>query len=515
MKPFRYVAVIGIDGMGSFNKDAVTPNFDRIFENGAVSYDALSLNPTISAENWGGMLLGADPVVHGLTNSRVGREVYTNSALPSLFTRIRRAMPEAYLTSCVNWDPINHGIVEHDVDVTMQTASDDETLLPMIVAEVAKKPTFLFVQFDDADGAGHRYGYGTPEHLAQIGKEDAYVGAVYDAYREAGILEDTLFTVIADHGGYDHGHGGYTDGEKFIFFGASGRGVQKGNIGYMQTKDVSAVVLAALGLPVPQTDENGYSSQVPDGLFEDYESNHRTLVMKAFEKEHKAAEDPEGENGLFRFVPRDKLAAAFLFEGNMQDAAGSLKVTERDTVKYYNMGVRGECGELGLNGHAVTSPVALPHGLTVAAWVKKDDTHRDSVVIAANRVRDCNDRYGFYLCERIQDTEFCVGSGNNSAAFTVSFPTEMESGWIHVAAAFDNENCTVRLYQNFKLIREREVPEVFKGIDYTAPLYIGEDATGCYNRENKANTIVDDLLIFNAPLTDEEIAVLGTYYGEK
>ncbi|MBR0537778.1 MAG: alkaline phosphatase family protein, partial [Clostridia bacterium] len=96
-KIYKYCAVIGVDGMGNYNRLADTPNMDRIFANGATTYFALSMDPTISAENWGAMLLGASPVVHGLTNGWISQNEYSNKALPSVFTRIRRAFPEAYL----------------------------------------------------------------------------------------------------------------------------------------------------------------------------------------------------------------------------------------------------------------------------------------------------------------------------------------------------------------------------------------------------------------------------------
>ena len=97
---YSNVIVLGIDGAGSFIKDAETPNFDRIFSEGAVTYSALASNPTISAECWGSMLLGVGPEVHKLTNSIVSSVAYPeDSAFPSLFKRIKKGIPDAELGS--------------------------------------------------------------------------------------------------------------------------------------------------------------------------------------------------------------------------------------------------------------------------------------------------------------------------------------------------------------------------------------------------------------------------------
>ena len=89
-KRYEHTIIIGIDGMGNFNRNANTPNIDALFENGAVTYTALSMDPTISAENWGAMLIGCNPAVHGLTNSIVSRYEYKNKELSSLqYSRAR------------------------------------------------------------------------------------------------------------------------------------------------------------------------------------------------------------------------------------------------------------------------------------------------------------------------------------------------------------------------------------------------------------------------------------------
>ena len=46
---YKHVIVIGVDGAGSWVREADTPCFDKIFEKGAVTYNALSSKPTISS----------------------------------------------------------------------------------------------------------------------------------------------------------------------------------------------------------------------------------------------------------------------------------------------------------------------------------------------------------------------------------------------------------------------------------------------------------------------------------
>ena len=274
-RTFSHIIVLGVDGAGSFIKEADTPNFDRIFEEGAVTYGALSSHPTISAECWGSMLLGVGPEVHKLTNGIVSSTPYpTDSAFPSLFRRIREVYPDAELGSYCDWDPITYGIVENNIGVSHDTARDDE-LAPIICDYIrTKKPDFLFIQFDSVDGAGHKYGYGTPEFLKRIHEVDMMIGDVHSACDDAGISDETLFIVIADHGGTNPGnggggHGGWTDGEKYVTFAATGKGVNNIKIRDMNIRDLAAIVLYAFGITAPDFDENGWTAQIPAGMFKD------------------------------------------------------------------------------------------------------------------------------------------------------------------------------------------------------------------------------------------------------
>lgn len=282
-RKYSHIIVIGVDGAGSWFKIADTPFFDKIFENGAVTYNALSSKPTISAECWGSMLIGVGPEVHRLTNKRVTVLPYPVwSKHPTVFRRIRKAYPKAELGAYCEWNPINKGIVEKGLGVEKKTAKDKE-MTPLICNYIyEKKPDFLFVHFDSVDGAGHSNGYGTPQHISAIEEVDKLLGNVYSAVKGAGILDDTLFIVIADHGGTNDGkgkgsHGGWTDEEKYVTFAAVGKNIKSGEIKEMNIRDLAAIVLYAMGIEAPDFDEKGWTSQIPKGLFADYEGEYRDI----------------------------------------------------------------------------------------------------------------------------------------------------------------------------------------------------------------------------------------------
>ncbi len=263
MYRYKHVIVVGIDGAGNFYKNADTPTIHSLFEMGAGSDMVLTSIPTISAECWGSMLIGVAPDKHGLTNDIVSSAPYESERYPTVFKMIRDAVPDAELGAFCNWSPINAGIVERGIGVTFETG-DDGVLTDKICDYIRdSKPTFLFVQFDSIDGAGHAYGYGTEKYLAELSRADGYVRRIHEAIGEAGIADDTLFIVTADHGGHDHSHGGTTDEEKYVFLAAVGKSVPAGARIELEVKDIPAIVTAALGVPASPD----WDAKVPDGLF--------------------------------------------------------------------------------------------------------------------------------------------------------------------------------------------------------------------------------------------------------
>jgi len=262
---YKRVAILGVDGMGRFNSKAATPCMDELFAAGAVTYGAVTSIPTISGECWGSMLHGVGPKTHGLNNEVVSKRPYdVNSPYPSIFRIARENMPEAKLASFSHWNPINTGIIEENLDVYKDTGGDAEVCEKLLYYLDANDPALLFVQFDEVDGAGHKFGYGAKMFYEKITEIDALIGQIVEKYREKGWAEDTLFIVSADHGGNRfHGHGGRSKAEKLIFVGCAGKTVRAGTIGKMNVKDIPAIAAAALGLEAPET----WTGRVPEGIF--------------------------------------------------------------------------------------------------------------------------------------------------------------------------------------------------------------------------------------------------------
>ncbi len=511
---YKHVAILGIDGMGNFDTKANTPNLDSLAENGSCNHFALSENPTISAENWAAMLYGTSPRVHAKTNSYIEKFEHTDKNIKSLFSRVRKEFPDAYLASVVNWNPINFGIIEHDINVDFATADTDEMLTPEITARIAKKPTLLFVQFDNVDGAGHRYTYGSKEHIKQIETTDGYIGKIKDAYKQAGIFDETLFIAIADHGGLRNGHGGYSDTEKYVTFTVSGSSVTKGEAGDARTRDVCATALYALGIEIPQYDENGFSSRVPGNIFEGQYGYTRPSV-KEYKVENNATPAFDGDHGL-KNIFSSRLKLAMFFDNSLKDETGNCAFEMKRTVKYYSDGVMGSRGEFGRTGSALTNGLHVGgKGFSVGAWIKLDGkTLTEDCYVCGNMNFSDDRRNGFAFTVKNYDTEFMFASDGNGFNLITPYPDDFGGGWLNIIHVIDTENRIITVYMNFDYIRSFNFPDSVCG-NFDAPDFaVGNDVSDRRNNKIVPNTFnIDDLLIFDGTLSEGDVAKLKEYYN--
>ncbi len=286
---YEHVIIIGVDGLGDtfgtkgkYTNNNVNPtNFNRIFNNYAYTHKAQTENITISAQNWTSIFTGVTCETHGITNDIATNKTRTSSSgNQTVFYYTRKALPNAKLTSIVNWNPINHGIIETDLDVNKIHKGNDDAVTKEVVSYLEKNkssiPTLMFVHLCDVDHAAHHTqgtcstcgGY-SKEYYSQAQKADTMLGKMYDKIDSLGLMNNTLFIVVADHGEARNSHGNPNTPnreakEESVVVALRGYTVNKLSLPTStHNRDVSAIVLYALGIDKPEH----FISKVPSGLF--------------------------------------------------------------------------------------------------------------------------------------------------------------------------------------------------------------------------------------------------------
>ncbi|WP_409346498.1 alkaline phosphatase family protein [Paenibacillus sp. MBLB4367] len=271
MSRINRVLVLGIDGAGQFAKNTDIPNIRKLFEKGALTFEAQTVYPSISAECWGAMFHGVNPEKHKLTNEIAAAQAFPeDSPYPSFMKLARQAWPDCKLAAFSEWSPINRGIIEESCSFHAVSVSVPE-LAEQAADYIRANPDVkvLYMQFDHVDGAGHKFGYGEEGHLDSITECDGHIGTVLQAVEEAGLMEDSLILVTTDHGGGGDGkprsHGSADPLDMTIFWGCYGPGIAPGTKlpSGITIKDTAAVVAYALGLEAPAE----WEGKVPEGLF--------------------------------------------------------------------------------------------------------------------------------------------------------------------------------------------------------------------------------------------------------
>ncbi len=503
------VYLLGVDGAGTFFRQAETPNLDRIFACGAYNHRVLTSIPTISAQCWGSMLLGVSAQKHRLTNSIVDTfPLPENFPFPSVFQIIRSACPNAHLASVCNWNPINHGIIENHLGVKKETGNDDEVGEKVICTILEDDPKFLFVQFDSVDGAGHQNGYGTAGHLNQITAVDAIIGKIYDTAKQAGRLERTLFLVTADHGGTPQGgHGGTTEAEKIVSFFALGESVNQGECGEMEVRDIPAVVAYAFGLEQPES----WSAHLPNGLFRNAAEQKRK--EEDFNGGRKKYSDranlptPTGKKSLGNFIDLSHALCYYPLDGNLKDEITGSEA-KADGKLYFTQGFYGSSATLDdcvVNGQGIDVGT---NDFSFCAWIKKPEAENNEKWCVFSTKDDENGcDLGFAFLTHQMELEARIGSGSETIGFWRSMPMNYANNFFHFICTVSRKTNRIAFYYDFEKDIERQTERPIP-----AALSLTRNSI---HFGNHTPLTLDDLLVFDHALTIEEIQNLKAYYEQK
>ena len=509
---YKHVVIIGVDGAGAFFSESVTPMTYMIFKSGASTGTAQAAYPSISAQCWGSMLHGVPPVAHRLTNTIAGSRPYDiGSPYPSIFRIAREHLPYANLASFCNWNPINYGIIEDSFGVVKSTADTDEEITTQILSYLDRNlPTLMFVQYDSVDGAGHSSGYGSSGHLQTLTKVDNMIWNVFNAIKNNGILDDTLFIVTADHGGTPGGsHGGGSKAEMDVFLGVYGKTTPAaGAIVDAEGQDVAAIAAYALGIPAPEV----WTSRVPAGVFTDVAGSERKKLVIPVSEFRKHENVPTPEIGAVRKLLSGHKPVAYLpFDGSEADALG-ITSTVRNGKAYYYDGYFGSGIKLE-DGYVSLKDVSFGTGsFSLAFWIKADKVDGDPSIIS-NKNWDNGGNDGFVLSLRSGDIKFNAGCNAKGIRMDseAPLPADCNEGWMHVALVVNREKNVVRIYYDFKLEVEASISAAMRDVSFDAlELNIGQDGTGRYSSKLPAQ--LDEMIITADVLSDADMDALKEYY---
>lgn len=513
---YKYVALIGVDGAGSFFKNADMPNLESIFQDGAVTHTMLSEAAAISAQNWASMLHGVTFDLHGLTNELLyaGSTYPKDSDMPSVFRVMKEQDPNMTMASFSHWKCINTGIIEDGFDVQKYTSDTDEELTKNICEYIEKiQPRFLFVQYDEADAVGHAQGYETDVYYETLTRLDGYIGQVYATYEKLGILDETLFLVTSDHGGRGKDHGALTVADRHIMFAAAGHTVEKnGEILDMEIRDIAAVILDALGFEAPDSDK--WTARVPSGLFEGVEAVERHIyVDKESPRYHEPESTPEyGSSEFIGNVLGDHSLISYLpFDGNIGDTennntAESGKLSFMDG--YFGQGIKLNDGYVSLNDITLGK-----NSFSVSFWIDTKISSANPPIFSNKDGKDALNP-GVMLYMGNGSIRVNIADGTNSMDESFVLPADYNKGWVHVLLVIDRDAGTVALCYDFGELQVKNIPEELTdaSLDALDSINIGQDGTGTH--EFKLPCILDEFMIFDGALDADDVLLLANYYGK-
>jgi hypothetical protein len=259
-----------LDGVrGDALRAANAPHLHGLAASGVAAWDAYAGGPpvgdpamrqaTLSGPGWSSVLIGVWRDKH-----RVADNTFANVNLfryPHVFARIKAVRPTAYLSSIVQWAPLNIILVRMMPGIASFTAefSRDDLVTDAAVEHLANaNPDVLFVHLGETDWAGHgeAFSRSAPSYMAAIERADARVGRLLAALRARPgyATENWLVLVTTDHGGNRGYHGGQSPAERQIWIIANGAGLPAATVSPGPGHTVVArTVLHHLGI-VPQPD---------------------------------------------------------------------------------------------------------------------------------------------------------------------------------------------------------------------------------------------------------------------
>ena len=248
----RHVFIISFDGgKPSVMKESRMPTLMTLVKQGAATWEAQTIFPSVTLVSHTSMLTGVSPARHGISwNDWVPARGLVK--VPTVFALAKKeGLKTAAFAGKAKFRHLN---VDGTLDVFDIPAYKAKTVAAAAAKYIeANKPNLCFIHFADSDGAGHASGWGSPEQKQAFADEDDALGVVMKSLEKAGIARNSIVILSADHGGHAKTHGTNSPEDMTIPWIVWGAAV-KPNFSItapVTTYDTAATALWYLGVPVP------------------------------------------------------------------------------------------------------------------------------------------------------------------------------------------------------------------------------------------------------------------------
>ena len=262
----KHVLMIGLDGWAAhhFEDYHDIPNIRMLMKEGSVTLHKRSVLPSSSGVNWATMFMSIGPESHGFTTWNAAKHdipfsyVNEHGIFPTIFSLIREKYPKAETGCTFEWEPIKFVIDTMAISYVEFFPGGEERVekncdrLVQYIKE--KKPLFFAPIFGGIDHVGHDKGWYGTEYYDYVARVDKCIGRLIQALKDAGIYDDTIIIVTADHGGHEYGHGTVAMEDMETPFVIFGKKVKKGYEikGPVIQYDLAATFAYILGIDPPQ-----------------------------------------------------------------------------------------------------------------------------------------------------------------------------------------------------------------------------------------------------------------------
>ncbi len=247
----RNVLIVSLDG---FRPDGIslkrTPTLVRLLARGAGTLRARTVLPSVTLVGHTSMLTGVEPEVHGFTWN--GETRLRPLRVPTIFKMAAREGLSCGMVVCKKrfFQLVSDG---EETEILHPGWTAGKIVSVAIPYLKEKQPRLCLVHLTDADSSGHKHGFMSQEYLKALTRTDQELGRLLKGLDAAGMADDTLVIVTADHGGKGKRHGRGIDEDVLIPWIVSGPGVKRRHSidRDVSVKDTAATALWVLGLPVP------------------------------------------------------------------------------------------------------------------------------------------------------------------------------------------------------------------------------------------------------------------------